>query len=413
MSINIRGGLALTIGITLGFSLSLGAGVLADRSNDEAPDALSGLPWEDARLLAEVYERVRRDYVDRVDDQALIEGAIRGMVAELDPHSAFLDSEEFREIRISTRGNYSGVGLEVNLDDGKVTVVSPIDDTPAFRAGVEPGDVIVTVDDEPVDSEDLSDTVSRMRGAPGSSVRLTVRREGAEDLVHFELERERIALSSVRAELLEPDFGYLRISQFSETTASDLHTAMKDLRETNKGGLRGLVLDLRNNPGGVLDAAVDVSDAFLESGLIVSASGRIDDSRFAMEAHPGDITQGAEIVVLVNAGSASASEIVAGALKDHTRAVIMGDVTFGKGSVQTVMPLSNGRAIKLTTSRYFTPSGVSIHETGIKPDILVRRSDGGDDFHAESASALVSADYQVFQALSHLQGKKVAQSSTP
>ncbi len=413
MSIKSRGALALTIGVTLGLTLSLGGGVLADRGADEAPDALSSLPWEDARLLAEVYERVRRDYVDSVDDKALIEGAIRGMVAELDAHSAFLDSEQFREIRISTRGNYSGVGLEVNLSDGKVTVVSPIDDTPAFRAGVQPGDVIVTVDDHPVDTEDLSDTVSRMRGAPGSTVSLSVRRGDATDLLHFDLERERIALSSVRAELLEQDIGYLRISQFSETTARDMHKAVKELRDSNDDELRGLVLDLRNNPGGVLDAAVDVSDAFLESGLIVSANGRIDDSRFAMEAHPGDITHGAKIVVLVNAGSASASEIVAGALKDHTRAVIMGDTTFGKGSVQTVMPLSNGRAIKLTTSRYYTPSGVSIHDTGIKPDFVVRRSDGGEDFHGDTASALAASDYQVFQALEHLKGKKVAQSTTP
>ncbi len=411
MSFSFRGLLAVSIGVTLGLTLSLGSGVLADKQTQT--DVMTPLAWEDARLLAEVYERVRRDYVDQVDDRTLIEGAIRGMVSQLDPHSSFLDSEEFREIRISTRGNYSGVGLEVNLADGRVTVVSPIDGTPAQRAGIQPGDVIVSVDDVEVDSEDLSDTVNRMRGAPGTPVNLSVRREAVEDLMHFELHRQRIALSSVRSELIEPGYGYLRISQFSETTARDLRKAMRTLESVNDGTLRGIVIDLRNNPGGVLDAAVDVSDAFLESGLIVSADGRIDDAQFAMQARPGDISHGAELVVLVNAGSASASEIVAGALKDHARALIMGDVTFGKGSVQTVIPLSNGRAIKLTTSRYYTPLGVSIHETGITPDIIVRRSDAEPGFAGDTALPLLADDYPLFRALSHLKERKVAQYDQP
>ncbi len=360
----------LVAGGVIGMGISLAPQVLADKE----PVETAKLPWEEARLLVEVLERVQHDYVDSVEATELIEGAIRGMVSQLDPHSSFLDSDEYREIRISTTGNYSGIGLQVNVVDGLVRVISPIDGTPAYEAGFQSGDTIVSVDDEVVERDSLDETVTKMRGPAGSAVALEVRREGVDELLRFQLNRETIRVASVKGELLEPGYGYARITQFSETTGRDLVKTMHELIDTNEVPLDGLVLDLRNNPGGVLDAAVDVSDSFLDSGLIVSADGRVDDARFSMEAHPGDLMEGRPIVVLVNAGSASASEIVAGALKDHDRALVMGTKTYGKGSVQTVMPLSSGRAIKLTTSRYYTPSGESIHEVGIKPDVVVRLS---------------------------------------
>jgi carboxyl-terminal processing protease len=366
-----RGFLTLLAGVLLGATVVLAPNGFAERQAEEPSRAL---PWEQARLLAEVLERVRRDFVEDVDEAVLIEGAIRGLVSQLDPHSAFLDAEQYREIRISTTGSYSGVGIEVNQVDGEVVVVSPMEGTPAEEAGIEAGDVLVAIDGESVVGIGLDETVERMRGAPGSVVRLDMRRgEVGEDPLSFVLRRTNIAVASVSSKMLEPGFGYVQISQFSVTTSRDLNRALGRLVQLNEGPLRGLVLDLRNNPGGVLDAAVDVADAFIESGLIVSADGRVEDARFRMSAHPGDLLDGAPVVVLVNDGSASASEIVAGALKDHKRAVIIGTQTYGKGSVQTVMPLSNGRAIKLTTSLYYTPSGESIHERGIEPDVIVGR----------------------------------------
>lgn len=410
MSVISRGLLAALIGVVLGVSLTAGGIVLAEL---EARDAnVKPLPVDQARLFAEVLERVKREYVDTVDDETLIQAAIRGMVADLDPHSAFLDSEEYREIRINTSGHYTGVGLEVNVDDSQVVVVSPIDDTPAHRAGVQPGDIIMMVDGFPVE-QDLEDTVSRMRGEPGTFVKLTVAREGEEDLLHFDLQRARIQVTSVRSALLEPGYGYVRISQFSESTSRDLTRVVLEMAET-QDPLRGIVLDLRNNPGGVLEAAVDVSDAFLDDGAIVSASGRAAEADFRMKANPGDISGGASIVVLINAGTASASEIVAGALQDHDRAVVLGATSFGKGSVQTVMPLSDGRAIKLTTSRYFTPSGRSIHEMGIAPDIELS-STGNDEIDdsawLEEAASMLRQDYQLRQALRHLKTGGIRQSA--
>jgi carboxyl-terminal processing protease len=375
MSLKVRGLLAVTIGTVLGLSLSLGSAVLAGK-DDQRPE---NLPWEQARLLAEVLERVKGEYVDEVDDERLIEAAIRGMVADLDPHSSYMDREEYAEMRISTSGSYSGVGLEVGSADGRIVVVSAMDESPARLAGVRSGDVLISVDGMPVDARDIDDTVHRLRGAPGTPVRLTLVRDGGEDPLSFELLRARIHVSTVRYELIEPSYGYVRLTHFSETTGSDVTKALYALREQSGGPLSGLVLDLRNNPGGVLDAAAEVTDAFLEEGLIVSAEGRQEDARFRLEAQPDDLLSGAPIAVLVNRGSASASEIVAGALQDHHRAVVVGTPTFGKGSVQTVMPLSQGRAVKLTTSRYYTPSGRSIHKQGITPDVPAEPGPDADE----------------------------------
>ncbi len=407
MSLKVRTLLALAAGIAMGLSLSLSRGVLADKeaTTDET------LPWEDARLLAEVLERVRQDYVESIDDHALMENAIRGMVSALDPHSAFLDTEEYDEIRISTTGAYSGVGIEVTLEDGAVKVVAPIEGTPAARAGIKAGDVIVSIDNVPVDSAGLNDAINRMRGEPGTSVKVSVTRALVEQPLEFVLERSNVQVHSVKQELLEPGFGYVRITHFSETTPSDLTKAIAELKSISpQGRLKGLVLDLRNNPGGVLEAAVSVSDAFLDDGAIVSASGRAAESKFEMDATPGDLLDGADMVVLVNGGSASASEIVAGALKDHGRAMLIGRTTFGKGSVQTVMPLSDGRAIKLTTSRYFTPSGASIHEKGIDPDIVVERDQDPVE-NLSANSSLLERDSEVSLALGKLKGEGIIRQS--
>ena len=397
----------LAIGVLLGMGLSVGRSVQAEREVDVEPRQSDQprldrvVPWQDARLLAEVLERVREQYVDRISDQELIEAAIRGLVADLDPHSAFLDPQEFDEIRISTTGEYSGVGIEVALENGVVRVVTPIEDGPAARAGVLPGDTILAVDDVPVDVENLNDAIDRMRGKPGSTVKMTMARAQAPQPLLFTLARASVQVHSVKRELLEPGMGYVRITQFSETTTSDLQKAIAALNKENKGELRGLVLDLRNNPGGVLEAAVGVSDVFLNEGIIVSASGRTADARFEMDAQPGDELNGAALVVLVNGGSASASEIVAGALKDHHRATIIGRQTYGKGSVQTVMPLSDGHAIKLTTSRYFTPSGASIHKTGITPDVVVDPKEIVAHGNVDSPAVIgnLTADYELRLAL--------------
>jgi carboxyl-terminal processing protease len=413
MSLKFRTFLALLIGAVLGVALSVGSGVLADR---DPPN--ESLPWEEARLLAEVLERVRQEYVEPTDDNSLMESAVRGMITDLDAHSQFLDTQEYEEIRISTTGNYSGVGLEVNMIDDEVTVVAPIEDTPADRGGLKSGDVILSIDGKPVDERNVDDTVNRMRGKPGTQVILSVRREGEAEPLEFKLIRSHVQVKSVRAELLEPGYGYIRVTHFSETTFKDLRHAIKNLQNDSQEELAGLILDLRNNPGGVLDAAVEVSDAFLDEGMIVTASGRGRDANFSHEAHPGDLLRGAALVVIVNKGSASASEIVAGALQDNDRATVVGAQTFGKGSVQTVMPLSNGRAIKLTTSLYYTPSGDSIHGSGITPDIFLDEA-GLEDLLAgtvqhktEAGAALLQSDTQLRQALNVLKGGRVAQSKS-
>ena len=383
---SMRFALVLTVGLVAGFGLSVGRTVQAEREIEPDPTtqsvtrtATSPVPWQDARLLAEVLEHVRREYVENISDQELIEAAIRGLIADLDPHSAFLDAEQFDEIRISTTGEYSGVGIEVALENGVVKVITPIEDTPAFRAGVLAGDRILAVDGVPVNSENLNDTIDRMRGRVGTPVKISIARSPDPKPLEFTLSRASVQVHSVTQEMLEPGLGYVKISHFSETTTPDLEAAIAKLKKASAGKLRGLVLDLRNNPGGVLEAAIGVSDVFLDGGLIVTANGRAPDARFSMDAKPGDDLDGAPLIVLVNSGSASASEIVAGALQDHKRARLVGSQTYGKGSVQTVMALSDGHAIKLTTSRYFTPSGASIHERGIKPDVVIEDAKDGDD----------------------------------
>jgi carboxyl-terminal processing protease len=291
------------------------------------------------------------------------------MLTGLDPHSTYLDAKAFEELRVGTTGEFGGLGIVVGMEDGFVKVISPIDDTPAQRAGVKAGDLIIRLDEKPVKGMSLDDAVKIMRGKPGSEIELTIVRKDEDQPLQFNIKRDRIRVKSVKSRMLEPNYAYVRVSQFQERTGKDLHSAISKLKKENKGQLKGLVLDLRNNPGGLLDAAVLVSDTFLDRGTVVSVKGRTEDNKLSQSATPGDILKGALIVVLVNEGSASASEIVAGALQDHKRAVIMGQKTFGKGSVQTVIPLGNNSALKLTTARYYTPSGRSIQAEGIVPDI--------------------------------------------
>lgn len=403
MLLKTRAILVVVVGTVLGLSLSLSGGLMAPRY--EVADA--DLELEQAKLLAEVMQRVKRDYVEPVEDRVLLESAIRGMVSDLDAHSQFLDADEYQDIRISTTGSYTGIGIEVNERDGEITVITPMAGSPAARSGIRSGDNIIAVDGIPVEKTRLQETIARMRGRAGSKISITVMRDG-EAILH-EMRREIIRVASVHHEILGPSHGYVRLNQFSETTARELSRAIDAMQDDNDGMLDGLVIDLRNNPGGVLDAAVDVADLFLDSGVIVSAEGRTADSRFRRSAHRGDVLDGAGIVVLVNEGSASASEIVAGALQDHGRAIVVGTRTFGKGLVQTVMPLSKGRAIKLTTSRYFTPSGGSIHETGITPDVYVEDTPGFPDL---SLAGIVNSqdDVQLLEAIERLQREQVLHS---
>jgi len=367
--------LALLLGMGLGFALATTSSVMALRKPDVAD-----LPRQDVRLMAEVIERVKEEYVDPVDDHELMQHAIHGMVANLDAHSAFLEEDELEDLMVASEGNYSGVGIEVSYEDGLIVVIAPFEGSPAERAGLRTGDVIVAIDGEAVKTVGLGASVGRMRGEPGTVVRVTIERYGVAEPIEYSIERARIDVHSVRQAMLEPGYGYLRISQFSETTAADLEAAFRQLEQASGRPLAGMVLDLRGNPGGLLDAGVEVADAFLDRGMIVSATGRGRDARFSIEAAPGDLLDGAPLAVLVDGGSASASEIVAGALHDHGRATLLGRTTFGKGSVQTILPLSDGRAIKLTTSRYYTPSGVSIHERGIEPDVVLPRADDASPY---------------------------------
>ena len=405
MSLKTRSILVVVIGTVMGLSLSLGGGVLANRDKPASGE----LSWEQARLFAEVMQRVKQDYVEPLDDSALLESAIRGMVSDLDSHSQYLDAEQYQDIRISTTGSYSGVGLEVSTADGVVTVVAPIDDSPAERAGILSGDTIVAINGKPVISDEPHGTITKMRGRAGTQVSITVLREGEEEPISFDLRRESIRVASVRYEILEPAIGYIRVSQFNESTANELSRAIDEMHEQKDGMLDGLILDLRNNPGGVLDAAVDVSDLFLNSGTIVTADGRTEESRFTRTAHRGDVLDGAAMAVLVNDGSASASEIVAGALQDHNRAMVVGTLTFGKGMVQTVMPLSKGRAIKLTTSRFYTPSGDSIQGKGIFPDVVIEENRERSEIRFHSGADR-EHDAQLMEALALLQPKSVMQS---
>ncbi|HFD80072.1 MAG TPA: S41 family peptidase [Gammaproteobacteria bacterium] len=355
-------------GLLVGLSISIGHGVFAEREPATA-SATAGLPIEELRTFSDVFGRIKNDYVEEVKDSELLNNAIRGMLSGLDPHSAYLDQEQFKELQVGTSGEFGGLGIEVGMEDGFVKVISPIDDTPAQRAGIKAGDLIIRLDDTPVKGLTLNEAVKLMRGKPGTPITLTVVREGVEQPLKIRIVRDVIKVKSVKSRMLEDGFGYVRISQFQSKTAENMVSAVEKLRKEAGGSLKGMVLDLRNNPGGVLNGAVAVSDAFLKKGLIVYTEGRVADSKLRFNATPDDVLGGAPLVVLVNQGSASASEIVAGALQDHHRGIIVGNRTFGKGSVQTILPLSNGTAVKLTTARYYTPSGRSIQAEGIEPDI--------------------------------------------
>ena len=324
-------------------------------------------------LFGDVFERVRSEYVEDVSDEQLIEAAVNGMLSALDPHSSYLSPKNFREMQTQTRGEFGGLGIEVTMENGVVKVVSPIDETPAFRAGLKSGDLITHLDGEPVQGLTLSEAVEKMRGKVGSDLKLTVRRENL-DPFNVTVTRDIIKIRSVRSRMEGGDIAYVRITSFSEQTTSGVEQSIKSLRKKAKGKLAGVVIDLRNNPGGLLDQSVKVSDAFLDQGEIVSTRSRRPDESRRFNAKAGDITDGLPIVVMVNGGSASASEIVAGALQDHRRAIVLGTRTFGKGSVQTIIPLSGNGAIRLTTARYYTPSGRSIQAKGIEPDILVEQA---------------------------------------
>jgi len=372
----------ITLGVCLGVMISLNFSAVAQR------DVLGPLPVEELRAFTEVFGRIKSDYVESVEDKKLITEAITGMLAGLDPHSAYLDQDAFREMQVGTQGEFGGLGIEVGMEDGFVKVVSPIDDSPAARAGVKSGDLIVKLDDTSVKGMTLNDAVKRMRGKPNTQIMLTIVRKGDPKPIIVTLTRAIIKIQSVKSKLLEPGYAYFRVTQFQEHTGETLATAIQNLYKQNQGAMRGIVLDLRNDPGGLLNGAVAVSAAFLpQNTLVVYTDGRTEDAKMRLTASPENYLRGrvrddylsrlpAEVknvpmVVLVNGGSASASEIVAGALQDHKRAVIMGTQTFGKGSVQTILPLGNSTAIKLTTARYYTPNGRSIQAKGIVPDIIL------------------------------------------
>ena len=409
--------LALAVGAVVGFSVARlqdaphapASAVVAASAAAAVTPAASGVAGH--RLIDEVVGRIRREYVETVPETAFDEAAVKGIVARLDPHSAFLDAEQYDEMRATTTGSYSGVGIEVSAEDGRVVVVTPIEGSPAARAGVRAGDIVLAVDGQPVTADRLEETIGRMRGRPGTLVRLAVGRAEEPEPLVFALQRGEVHVHTVRAERLPGDYGYVRITQFSDSTPTDLLESLSGLMHRSGGGsdvaslqpLHGLVLDLRGNPGGVLESAVSVADAFLERGLIVRADGRTAESRFQMSATPGDALGGEPLVVLVDGGSASGSEIVAGALRDHGRAALMGERTFGKGSVQTVIPLRDGQALKLTTSRYYTPSGTSIHEKGIEPDIVIRKLE--HELRTGQRAAAPLEDPAVLTALQYLRDR--------
>lgn len=357
-------------GISVSSLFNLASAEEAEQNTQQAKE--QSLPLVQLRNFSDIFARIKTDYVEKVGDKELLENAIRGMLSGLDPHSTYLDPEEYKELRIGTTGQFGGLGIQVGMHDGFVKVISPIDDTPAFKAGIKAGDLIIRLNNKPVKDMTLNNAVKLMRGKPGTSIELSVVREGEDEPIKFKLKRAIIKVKSVKSHLLESGFGYVRVSTFQSKTAVHLKKAIADLVKQNKAPLNGLILDLRNNPGGVLNAAADVSDLFIEKGKLVYTQGRTDDSYFEFMARPDDVMKKAPMVVLINGGSASASEIVAGALQDHKRAVIMGEKSFGKGSVQTIQELRNGGAVKFTTARYFTPSGRSIQAEGIVPDIVLK-----------------------------------------
>ncbi|WP_422417936.1 S41 family peptidase [Pseudomonas sp. GZD-222] len=368
--------LALTIALVLGAPLARAAEPAKPTSvpaTTVSATTKAPLPLDELRTFAEVMDRIKAAYVEPVDDKTLLENAIKGMLSNLDPHSAYLGPEDFQELQESTSGEFGGLGIEVGMEDGFVKVVSPIDDTPASRAGIEAGDLIVKINGQPTRGQTMTEAVDKMRGKIGEKITLTLVRDGGTPF-DVTLARAVIQVKSVKSQLLEDGYGYIRITQFQVKTGEEVGKALAKLRKDNGKKLRGLVLDLRNNPGGVLQSAVEVADHFLTKGLIVYTKGRIANSELRFSADPADASEGVPLVVLINGGSASASEIVAGALQDQKRGVLMGTDSFGKGSVQTVLPLNNDRALKLTTALYYTPNGRSIQAQGILPDIEVRQA---------------------------------------
>ena len=399
-------------------------------AEEESEFSEAMLPLEDLRVFAESFKRIRSSYVDEITDQDLLILAIKGMLAELDPHSVYLDKEAIKNFEESTSGNYGGLGIEIIKEQSFIKVISPIDDTPASRAGIESGDLITNLDGISVKGMSISDAVKIMRGEPETNISLSILKKGSSEVIDLNLTRQLVKVSSVSQRYLEEGFGYLRISQFQARTAQEVREAIIKLKDS--GNLNGLIIDLRNNPGGILRASVDVADTFLEKGLIVYTLGRLEESQNRYEARPGDMLSGLPIVTLVNEGSASASEILAGALQDQERSIVMGTNTFGKGSVQTIIPITETRAVKLTTARYFTPNGRSIQAEGIIPDINVPRhrvtprnrnnlkisektlsghltnknSDGEkvDNKTKREESDLIFRDFQLYQALNVLTG---------
>ncbi|CAE6514379.1 MAG TPA: S41 family peptidase [Nitrosomonas nitrosa] len=378
----------ILFGVIAGVMISLNFSAVADKT---LKAELPPLPIEELRAFTQVFGRIKSDYVEPVDDKKLITEAINGMLVGLDPHSAYLDSEEYKELQIGTQGEFGGLGIQVTMEDGLVKVISPIEDTPAFRAGIKTGDLIIKLDDTAVKGLTLNEAIKRMRGKPDTSITLTIAREGETEPLEFTLVRAIIKIESVKSKLVEPGYGYLRVTQFQEHTGENLVQAIEKLFKESKVPMKGLVLDLRNDPGGLLNSAVAVSAAFLPANaLVVYTEGRTNDAKMRLFASPEHYLRGTgkdyltslppevktvPMVTLVNGGSASASEIVAGALQDHKRSIVMGTQTFGKGSVQTILPLGNNTAIKLTTARYFTPNGQSIQAKGITPDIIDETDD--------------------------------------
>ncbi len=404
---------------------------LDEVSTEQDSNVVQALPLEELRVFTKVFSGVRASYIEDIDDAQLLEYAIKGILSELDPHSAYLDASSFDDLQEQTTGEFGGLGIEVGMsEEGFVEVISPIDDTPAQRAGIEAGDLIVKLDGDTVKGMTLTDAIERMRGESGTDIVLTLIRDGVEGAFDVTLTRDVIKVKSVRSGVRDDYYGYIRVAQFQVNTGKDVVDAYHELREASPD-LRGLILDLRNNPGGVLGAAVDMSDAFLDSGTIVYTEGRLPGAQKKYYAQPGDISNGLPIVVLINDGSASASEIVAGALQDHDRALILGTRSFGKGSVQSIIPITEDRAVKLTTALYYTPNGRSIQAQGIEPDITVERvrvtavqprsrvteadlsghlknGNGGDDIDSrhrpEADTEFQNQDSQLYEALNLLKG---------
>ena len=357
------------------FSLSLLADDATLDIETQPSSTESRLPLRELRLFTQVFEQIRLGYVEEVSDTELLNNAIAGLLLELDPHSVYLDTEHYSDLQESATGEYGGLGLEVGGESGLIKVISPIDDTPAAKAGIEAGDLIVEMNDAPVRGMGVQKAIDKLRGEKGTSIKLTVYREGQDGPLEFEVVRDTIQISSVRSRFLEPGYGYVRVSHFQRSSGSDFIANVEALKADNKQILKGLVLDLRNNPGGLVPASIEMAGALIDGGTVVYTEGRLPSANHSFEAEVGDILDGVPVVVLINGGSASASEIVAGALQDRQRAAVIGTQSFGKGSVQTVIPLGDGRAVKLTTARYFTPNGRSIQAEGIVPDIIVERAE--------------------------------------